>query len=88
MDQEMPVMNGLTCTKKIRVLQQSLTLVGNLPIIAVSANARSEQTNDMLAAGMNDFITKPFRIPELIPKIERLANLGPLSTSARPVLGS
>lgn len=74
LDQEMPVMNGVTCAKSIRTFQQSGTLVGILPIIAVSANARPEQTNEMLGAGMDDFITKPFRIPELISKIERLAN--------------
>ncbi|XPT00456.1 hypothetical protein M3J09_009609 [Ascochyta lentis] len=40
-----------------------------LPILAVSANARMEQVEQALAAGMDDAISKPFRIPELWPKI-------------------
>ncbi|UPX20646.1 uncharacterized protein EKO05_0010873 [Ascochyta rabiei] len=43
-----------------------------LPILAVSANARMEQVEQALAAGMDDAISKPFRIPELWPKILRL----------------
>jgi CheY-like chemotaxis protein len=43
-----------------------------LPILAVSANARIEQIEQSLAAGMDDAISKPFRIPELWPKIRGL----------------
>jgi len=43
-----------------------------LPILAVSANARLEQMQEALAAGMDGAITKPFRIPELWPKIQEL----------------
>jgi CheY-like chemotaxis protein len=43
-----------------------------LPILAVSANARMEQIKEALAAGMDDAICKPFRIPELWPKIRGL----------------
>lgn len=43
-----------------------------LPIVAVSANARMEQVEQALAAGMDSAISKPFRIPELWPKISTL----------------
>ncbi|KAF1843299.1 uncharacterized protein K460DRAFT_432912 [Cucurbitaria berberidis CBS 394.84] len=43
-----------------------------LPILAVSANARIEQVEHALAAGMDDAISKPFRIPELWPKMKGL----------------
>ncbi|KAH8701408.1 hypothetical protein GQ44DRAFT_753493 [Phaeosphaeriaceae sp. PMI808] len=43
-----------------------------LPILAVSANARMEQIQQALAEEMDDVITKPFRIPELWPKVRRL----------------
>ncbi|KAF2121178.1 hypothetical protein BDV96DRAFT_594405 [Lophiotrema nucula] len=43
-----------------------------LPILAVSANARSEQIEQARAAGMDDAIAKPFRILELWPKMEAL----------------
>jgi CheY-like chemotaxis protein len=72
MDVEMPVMDGLTCTRRIRELQHSREITGHVPIIAVSANARSEQMAEAREAGIDDAIAKPFRIPELIPKIEAL----------------
>ncbi|KAI0591006.1 histidine kinase HHK13p [Pyrenophora tritici-repentis] len=74
MDKEMPVMDGLQCTSKIRELEQDGMLKSHVPIIAVTANARSEQIATLLAAGMDDVVSKPFRIGELIPKIEELAN--------------
>ncbi|KAF1913435.1 hypothetical protein BDU57DRAFT_356309 [Ampelomyces quisqualis] len=43
-----------------------------IPILAVSANARMEQIQEALNAGMDDAITKPFRIPELWPKVQGL----------------
>lgn len=51
----------------------------HVPIIAVTANARSEQIATLLEAGMDDVVSKPFRIGELIPKIEELAARYPLS---------
>ncbi|KAG9674311.1 putative histidine kinase HHK19p, partial [Aureobasidium melanogenum] len=43
-----------------------------LPIIAISANARPEQTNDAIVSGMDDTIAKPFRIVDLVPRIDHL----------------
>ncbi|EMD00575.1 hypothetical protein BAUCODRAFT_61546 [Baudoinia panamericana UAMH 10762] len=72
MDIEMPVMDGITCARRIREAQSRGEIKGHLPIIAVSANARYEQMDQAIASGMDDAISKPFRITELIPKIERL----------------
>lgn len=52
MDLEMPVMDGLTCAREIRELQKSGKLVRHVPIIAVTANARIEQIDTALEAGM------------------------------------
>lgn len=52
MDLEMPVMDGLTCTRRIRELQSDGTLINHVPIIAVTANARKEQIETSIAAGM------------------------------------
>lgn len=52
MDLEMPVMDGLTCTRKIRELEAEGTIVRHVPIIAVTANARHEQVETALSAGM------------------------------------
>ncbi|KAG9205475.1 hypothetical protein G6514_008117 [Epicoccum nigrum] len=72
MDKEMPVMDGLACTSKIRDMERKGELMRHVPIIAVTANARSEQIATLLAAGMDDVVSKPFRIGELVPKIEEL----------------
>jgi PAS domain S-box-containing protein len=78
MDQEMPVMDGLTCTKMIRQLEREGKIRGHVPIIAVTANARNEQIQTALDVGMDDVVSKPFRIPELVPKIEELMRRFPM----------
>ncbi|KAK4541919.1 hypothetical protein LTR36_007283 [Oleoguttula mirabilis] len=78
MDQEMPFMDGLTCTRKIRELEREGKLTGHIPIIAVTANARAEQVQTALDAGMDDVVSKPFRINELMPKIEELMERYPM----------
>jgi len=72
MDVEMPVMDGMTAARKIRELQVAGHLVRHIPVIAVTANAREEQIKTTLEAGIDDVMSKPFRIPELLPKIRAL----------------
>lgn len=52
MDLEMPIMDGLTCARRIRELQGKGTLIRHVPLIAVTANARKEQIETSLGAGM------------------------------------
>ncbi|KAL1797756.1 hypothetical protein ACET3X_004362 [Alternaria dauci] len=66
MDVEMPVMDGLTCTRRIREMERNGELSKHVPIIAVSANARKEQIDKAKEAGVDEAICKPFRIPELM----------------------
>jgi CheY-like chemotaxis protein len=72
MDVEMPVMDGNTCARQIRALEKEGEFIGHIPIIAVSANARREQIEQAKQAGMDDAISKPFRIPELMSIIDSL----------------
>jgi CheY-like chemotaxis protein len=72
MDLEMPVMDGLTCVRKIREMEASGLIKGHLPIIAVTANARSEQVLMAKETGMDDVMPKPFRILQIRTKIEAL----------------
>ncbi|KAL1297626.1 hypothetical protein AAFC00_006183 [Neodothiora populina] len=72
MDVEMPVMNGIDCTKHIRQLQKDHFIKRSVPIIAVTANARNQQIASALGAGVDEVVTKPFRIPELLPRMEAL----------------
>lgn len=52
MDQEMPIMDGLAATEKIREWEKEGALVKHVPIIAVTANARAEQIQALIDAGM------------------------------------
>jgi len=64
-------MDGLTCVRRIRELQQEGVVHGHIPVIAVTANVRSEQVEVALKAGMDNVISKPFRIPELYACIQK-----------------
>lgn len=74
MDIEMPIQDGMTCTRIIRELEASGEVFcasgGRIPIIAVTANARPEQITDAKRAGCDDVLVKPYRIPELIEKMQ------------------
>ena len=73
MDWEMPMMNGLVCTRKIRELELEDgrgQLEKRMPIIAITANVREEQTNEAIAAGMDDVMPKPFTVGMLLEKIQ------------------
>ena len=52
MDLEMPIMDGLACTRRIRDLEREGKLNGHVPIIAVTANTRTEQMQLALEAGV------------------------------------
>jgi CheY-like chemotaxis protein len=72
MDQEMPVKDGNTAAREIKDLQARHE-VGRSPILGVSANVREEQTRVMKEAGMDEVISKPFKVKDLVRKIDFLA---------------
>ena len=65
MDLHMPQLDGLQATKRIRGLDSN---VKEVPIIALTASAFTDDRDRCLAAGMNDFITKPIRLDYLLEK--------------------
>jgi CheY-like chemotaxis protein len=70
MDIQMPVINGIAATKKIRELESTSNT--QTPIIAITANALSGDKETCLAAGMNDYISKPFQVDVLVNKMKML----------------
>lgn len=70
MDMQMPEMDGLEATRKIR---KDLNL--DTPIIALTANAIKGEREKCIKAGMNDYISKPFLPDDLYQKISELNNL-------------
>ena len=68
MDVVMPNMNGLNATRAIRGLNR---IDSNLPIIALSANAYAEDIKKTKDAGMDDYVSKPFKIENLVEMIDK-----------------
>ena len=69
MDIQMPVMNGYDAARKIRRLDDPQK--ANIPIIAMTANAFTEDRQVALDAGMNDHIAKPINMNVLVPTIQK-----------------
>ncbi|KAL7425265.1 hypothetical protein Q5752_000953 [Cryptotrichosporon argae] len=68
MDLEMPVMDGLTAVRHIRAAEAAGELERQV-VIALTGNARQEQIDTALAAGMDDVVIKPYRLPDLMAKL-------------------
>ncbi len=68
MDVSMPEMDGIEATRRIRALAPP---TGRVPIIAMTAHAFGEEEARCREAGMDDFVTKPFRLAGLLPVLEQ-----------------
>jgi two-component system, sensor histidine kinase and response regulator len=69
MDVQMPVMGGMDATRAIRGLEASTG--HHVPIVALTARAMKGDREDCLAAGMDDYVTKPVRLSDLAAAIAR-----------------
>ena len=77
MDVQMPEMDGLTATRRIRALPAPLNAV---PVIALTAHAANSSRGECLASGMNGFVSKPVRLQPLLGEIAAVLDL----TADRP----
>ncbi|HEX5277983.1 MAG TPA: response regulator [Fluviicoccus sp.] len=78
MDLQMPVMDGHEAARRIRATPQ----IRHLPIIVFSAHAWADVREDSLAAGMNDFVSKPVKPAQLCETLTRWLHAGNAFTPA------
>ena len=74
MDCQMPVMNGFDATQRIRELE-----FGDVPIIAMTASAMSQDRERCLAVGMNDYLSKPVQKAELERMLQKWVQVQPFT---------
>jgi CheY-like chemotaxis protein len=70
MDMQMPEMDGLEATRRIRA---DFPLVQQPHIVAMTANAMQGDREVCLEAGMDDYVSKPIQVKELVSALERTA---------------
>lgn len=66
MDIQMPVMSGIDTTRAIRSLESTFENHQRLPIIALTAHALSDEKQKLLQNGMDDYVTKPIQIDQIV----------------------
>ncbi len=81
MDIEMPDLGGLEATRKIRALPSPQ---GEVPVIAVTAHALAGAREQYLAAGMTDYVSKPFNPPDLLAMLDRIGRKSDVAAESMP----
>jgi CheY-like chemotaxis protein len=71
MDIQMPELDGIQATRQIRALPAPKSAI---PIIAMTAHAMAGAREEYLAAGMDDYVSKPFQAALILSKLSRLAD--------------
>jgi two-component system, sensor histidine kinase and response regulator len=81
MDVQMPVLSGLEASREIRTLEGDRT---HIPIIAMTAGAMRGDRERCLAAGMDDYVSKPFEVTAFLQKVEKwLSAAGSAAAASR-----
>jgi len=73
MDMQMPIMDGLEATKKIREQEKKEQEKNPIPIVALTANVLQRDKEDCIEAGMNGFLAKPLKASDLNQMVHKFA---------------
>jgi protein-histidine pros-kinase len=73
MDVQMPEVDGLAATEAIREIESERG--GHIPIVALTAHAMAEDRERCLAAGMDEYLAKPFKADELLQTVARMVRI-------------
>ncbi len=69
LDINMPIMDGMECAKRVRALVGDKA---NIPMVAITGNARNYTDADFKAVGFNDILIKPLNFDALVNKVKEL----------------
>jgi PAS domain S-box-containing protein len=83
-DCHMPVMDGYELAKQIRESERKDKTLGHTPIVAITANAMVEASEQCIASGMDDYLTKPVELKTLDQSIEKWMQLSPIPLEEKP----
>jgi PAS domain S-box-containing protein len=87
LDIHMPEMDGFQVVRALRERERKRTAGGHLPVIALTARSREEDRRQCLAAGMDDYLSKPIRAADLFAVIDRVVHVDVASPTASPNAG-
>ena len=72
LDINMPVMDGMECIKTIRAMKDEK--LANIPVIAITGNARNYTKEDFDEAGFNEMLSKPLNFDQLVSTVKSLVD--------------
>ncbi len=84
MDMNMPVMDGIEATRRIRTAEATGLLAGRRPIISMTANVMRESVEACREAGMDDSLTKPFLRQQIVDVLGRWLKVSHLAARSLP----
>ncbi len=70
MDINMPVMDGMECARRVRALPDAKK--ANIPIVAITGNAKNYSMDDFKKAGITDYLQKPLDFDKLVSVVKEL----------------
>ncbi len=74
MDINMPVMDGMECARQIRLLDDEAK--SNVPIVAITGNAKNYSLDDFKQAGIDEYLPKPLNFDQLVNTVKKYATEG------------